>query len=253
MVKSMCETKALFNALFWEPYFKERFVDRVAMFVRIVEERLLPAFEGIEDEAEQFRDRRWNEICNSCGSPDSDLGDFAEKVEEDAADYYMALSDTRQAVISMAVASLYHLFEQQTLFLLRREVLDLSEEDDVKLMKIGVLERRLAQHGILLRKFDSWPIINEMRLVCNVIKHAEGGSALELRALRPDLFENPMSSAIGARFTIPVENARIYLPLLGEDLYPSLDDLKKYGEAIGRFWDELWSACMPGDCGLDSF
>jgi hypothetical protein len=42
-----------------------------------------------------------------------------------------------------------------------------------------------------LTQFGSWDVIQEMRLLANATKHGEGGSAEELRKIRPELFQHP--------------------------------------------------------------
>jgi hypothetical protein len=45
---------------------------------------------------------------------------------------------------------------------------------------------------------DDWARIDELRLVANSVKHAEGPSAQQLRELRADLFQNPAFAHIRA-------------------------------------------------------
>ena len=80
-----------------------------------------------------------------------------------------------------------------------------------------------------------------MRLVANTVKHAKGKSAVELRKIRPDLFKNPILKKFEF-FKIPINSRPLFMPLAGEDIYLSIEDLKNYGETIVKFWDELISA-----------
>ena len=210
------------------------------MFVENIEARLLPTFHDIESEAEKVQEQEWHRLCSSCSSPDIDPADLAEKARDAGIDYYMMVSRVKQSLLNVSATSLYHLFEQQLLFFLRREILHPSEENDIDVIKISIFKERCLQHNIDVEKFSSWQTINEMRLVANTVKHAEGKSAIDLRKIRPDLFRNPILEKFGPKLGGGFRH--LYMPLAGEDLYLSIEDLKKYGEAIARFWDEMISA-----------
>ncbi len=180
-------------------------------------------------------------------SPDTDPAYLAEKAHDTGVDYYMMVSGVRQALLNVSEATLYHLFEQQLLFFLRHEILYPSEKNNIdrlikkKILKISVFEKRCLQHNIDIKNFSSWKIINEMRLVANTVKHAEGKSAVDLRKIRPDLFKNPILKKFEI-FKLPVNSRPLFMPLAGEDIYLSIEDLKNYGETIVKFWDELISS-----------
>lgn len=98
-------------------------------------------------------------------------------------------------------------------------------------------EKRLLRGGIDVRAFSSWAGVDELRLVANAVKHADGLSAKKLYEQRPDLFthpELPKNALFSAR-----AQPRVFMPLLGEDLYVSLEDLRKYRDAVVQFWEEL--------------
>ena len=49
-------------------------------------------------------------------------------------------------------------------------------------------DRLIKYYGIDIEKFSSWAKVNELRLLANAVKHADGDSCTELKGLRPDLF-----------------------------------------------------------------
>jgi hypothetical protein len=53
-----------------------------------------------------------------------------------------------------------------------------------------------ANIGIDLASLAAWAKIDELRSVANSVKHAEGGSARQLRQVRPDLFQSPAFAEI---------------------------------------------------------
>lgn len=216
------------------------------MFVENVETRLLPTFHDIEKEADKVQEQEWNRLCSSCTSTDIDPAGLAEKAHDAGLDYYLMVSGVRQALLNVSAATLYHLFEQQQLFFLRREILHPLEENNINLIKTSVFKERFLQHNIDIEKFSSWKIIKEMRLVANTVKHAEGKSAIELRKIRADLFRNRILEKFDF-FKHPVNSRPLFMPLAGGDLYLSIEDLKNYGETIVKFWDELISEMYEQD------
>lgn len=96
-------------------------------------------------------------------------------------------------------------------------------------------------HQIDIYGFAAWNKLQELPLVANTVKHADGRSCDELKQCRPDLFlapgleDRPWPPDILAR--VPV-----YEPLAGDDLYPSLEEFMKYADATKQFWEELAQA-----------
>lgn len=97
--------------------------------------------------------------------------------------------------------------------------------------------RSRKSSGDLLR-VPSWGLIDELRLVANVVKHGEGESADDLRIKRPDLFVylsfRDEEIRIGTR--------RIETVLFGQDLYVTTDELVRYHKGSVAFWTELADA-----------
>ena len=56
--------------------------------------------------------------------------------------------------------------------------------------------------GISIEEFRSWNDLEELRLVCNAVKHAEGGSAKALEKIRPDLFSNDFYPLLTSKQTV---------------------------------------------------
>ena len=235
----------VFNVRFWDRFIRNQLTRQITIFVQNIQDRLLPTFRDIENEAEKVQEQEWDRLCSSYASPDIDPADLAEKARDAGIDYYTMVSGVKQSLLNVSATSLYHLFEQQLLFFLRREILHPSEENNIDLIKISIFKERCRQHNIDVEKFSSWQTIEEMRLVANTVKHAEGKSAIDLRKIRPDLFKNPILEKYGPK--LEGNLGRLYMPLAGEDLYLSIEDLKEYGEAIARFWDEMVSAMYGGN------
>jgi len=226
--------------LFWGRVFKREFIPQLTGIFEALERRILPAFQGIEKEAEGVADDTWEKFMSTVGSGEEDPSDLAEAAQEAGVSHYMLLNGIRQGIINLFAAALYHAFEQQVILFLRRQVLHPREENDFKLFHMSEFERRLKALGIDINSFQSWPKTDELRLVANTVKHAQGDSAQKLHRQRPGLFENPEIQKLG--LSSGTANPRVFLPLVGEDLYVSLADIKEYRDALLGFWKELVDA-----------
>jgi hypothetical protein len=102
------------------------------------------------------------------------------------------------------------------------------------------MNAHFVEYGVDVARLASWKKIEELRLVANVIKHTEGRSSDELLALRPDLFVHPLFRTEKESFGSPPGDVR--MPLMGDDLYVSEEDLVVYTKAVQGFWEELASA-----------
>jgi hypothetical protein len=175
-----------------------------------------------------------------------DMNEIAENAHEAGLDYYQAITNVHQGIINLSVAALYHLFEQQLLLFHRRQVLHPSEENNISLIKLDEYKKRLSDGGLNLENLSSWPQVDELRLVANSVKHAEGKSTERLSKLRPDLFENPILKDEALNWLASSPN--VYMPLGGEDVYLTIIDLDLYRSALLSFWDEFGDAiCEQSD------
>jgi hypothetical protein len=136
---------------------------------------------------------------------------------------------------------LYHTWEQQLLAFHRKEVLHPKEERNNDFLKLSVLRKRLAANGFDITQLPTWPRIDQLRLVANTAKHADGDSADILKAQRPEFFEprhaNGRLTARPFRFS-----PRVYRPMSGEDLFLTMADIEAYGRATIEFWGEFAEA-----------
>lgn len=230
----------VFNQPFWSVQFSRVFIPQIRALVEALADRLLPAFGDIEAEANRKTEEEYQRLGSLPARDDVDMGDLAEKAFDTGVAHYQMVSGIRQGFTNMLAAALYHTYEQQVMLFHRREVLELVEENDANLFKHSVFRDRLVVHGIDVKSFMSWPLIDELRLVANTVKHAEGDSASDLHSRRPDLFIAP--SVASLPFLGSNRSPRLFQPLMGEDLYISLDDIRRYAEAIEQFWSELSDA-----------
>ncbi len=235
---------AVFDGRFWEEHFRTVFARQISCFCTAVETRLLPTFDSLEEEAEQAANSEWERLGQAGASDSTDPANLADRAEQVGVDYYLLLEGVRQTLISLSVAALYHLFDQQLMVFHRRQLLHPRDENNAALMKIAELEARLSSEGVDIGSFESWSKVDELKAVANAVKHAEGHSADEVRRMRPDLFTPPQLR--GATRPDPSAES-VYLPLAGEDIFLTLDDLREYGSVVLEFWQELGAAIRATD------
>ena len=224
---------------FWSRYFETIFVPQLNVFCDAVLTRVLPAFSELEREAEAAADAEWARLLGlpAGESDDIDFGHLAEKATEVGFSYHEALAGVRQAVLNLTVAALYHILEQQLLLFHRMQLLHPTEENDTSLINLTEVMNRLLHAGVDLRSLESWSHIDEVRLICNAVKHAEGSSSEKLKSMRPELFIHPdHGDENGMLLSSP---GPVYLPLAGQDIFLSVDDLEAYRSAIEMFWEEF--------------
>ena len=229
-----------FNHDYWRGIFERDFLPQLRSIVDALDSRMLPGFEGIEQEAEQHSDEMYRQLGEMPGTGDEDLSVLAEAAMDAGVNHYMLLRGIRQGIVNLFAASLFHAFEQQIMLFHRKEILQPAEANDSKLFKLAVFRSRLLVHGIDIYAFQTWPVIDELRLVANTVKHAEGDSAQRLHELRPDFFKEHGLPGLGEWVTR--WQPRVFQPLVGKDLFLELKDVRAYLNTLVGFWEELSTA-----------
>lgn len=226
------------NAQLWVDYYKDVFCKQITTFLDAITNRILPTFEGIESEATAAAEREWERLCSLpwSGSPDDDGSYAAEQAQDVGISYYSALTAVHQSLINLTALAMHHMFEQQCkifarklLHILEKETMNLSFEEFLGYLK---------NEGIPRENFSTLQKIEELRLVANTIKHAEGSSAKRLREHRLDLFVHPTQRT---KPLLDSENsiAQVDIPMSGEDIYLTIKNIKVYSSALESFWQEL--------------
>jgi len=178
--------------------------------------------------------------------PDADPSSGAESAFREGLAHYMDLEDLQQGFINFSAAYCYHLFEQQLFYFHKKELLTPQEENDQRLYKHEEVRRRLEEHGIAIQGFKSWLKVDELRLVANVVKHAEGLSSEELKQLRPEMFMKPHWRE-NEMFAVFLSNPLpVSQPLFGQDFYVTIEDLRAYAASLIDFWSELAAILEAG-------
>ena len=142
------------NAGFWANYFQQVNVRAIQGFRAGVLEKVAPAFEGIAEDAERAADAEFERLGSMPYDDQTDMSDVAEMANDHGIAYYETMSGVRQGVLNVLAVGLYHLFEQQQLFFLRRELLSRAEEDVPALFKEAEFKKRLAECGVECQSFS---------------------------------------------------------------------------------------------------
>lgn len=227
-----------FNGKYWKEYVEKRVCPDFRAFGSVVRKRILPIFDGINQEATDLQNRRYQELVSNVVH-DEDFWDAGEAMAnlafEEAAEHHEMLWSMRSATLNMYSAALYHLTEQHIVDLCSM-IADFHKR--VEIPPGEAIKWLRDEVGLDVKSLPSWPIIHELRLVANAVKHGEGHSAEDLHQLRPDLFVLPMfnNTDIGRSRT------RVRKPLFGRDIYVSSEDFAKYHDGSVAFWTEIADA-----------
>jgi hypothetical protein len=219
------------NGLYFADYVRRAFVPSLEFYRRIVMEKFLPSLsdEAITEESNQVEKEAFERMGRSVSPEDYDPGDYFESAFDEGLEFYQLMHDTRQGLVNGLAAALYHLFEQQLC-----EFYRLGAWDKKAVLSGMEAEARLRALGVDIAKFPEWASINELRLLTNCVKHAEGGSCEQLAALRPDLLERP---TVGPRLRGP--RPFVERPLSGDGVYFSVEEFNKMADRLKRFWEYI--------------
>jgi hypothetical protein len=205
------------------------FLPELAALRQTIFGRILPAFDGLEMEAEQIQ-REALKRLQANANEYSDAADLAEAAFEAGLEHYELTTGARQIVINALVVALSHLFEQQRHLLTFPTLLD--SEPDSRKRETRFFEF-LKANGVDRTIFNQQTKLEELDLVANVAKHAEGRSADCLRALRQELFVHP---SIREYPVLRSSVRRVNRTLMGTDLFVQPEDLRAYFDAVEAFW-----------------
>lgn len=184
---------------------------------------VVPQFSRLNERADQIASEYFNNAINQPAGEDcnGDLSGFAEDSHNHALSWYETMRSLRQTMLNLLAAGLFHLTEQQLAQLGNDAVFDNRRPRSASIGDIVKWYKSVLR--LDLEQLSGWPLIDELRLVANTAKHAEGTSCAELRCLRPDLFCDPTFAQIyqGMGIKDYFENRQVSAPLAGEDLYVS--------------------------------
>jgi hypothetical protein len=202
---------------------------------------ILKAFDNLQERADEQANEFYN---NYPGDEYTDPGDVADWAQDHSYAWWETMVSLRQSMLNLLATGLYHLVEQQLAALSDDCAYERVRNTDLRTGKQWYAENL----GVDLSWLAAWAKIDELRLVANSVKHADGGSARQLREIRPDLFENPafahILAEIGAMGDRWVERQTpLSRPLAGEDLFVTEDDMRAYTAAARSLFEGIVEFC----------
>jgi hypothetical protein len=198
-------------------------------YADVFHNRIANAFDDLIAEADQIEKEEYSRLSTISGDDCSDDSEACEQAYFKGVDFYIATDAVRQGIINLMVAGLFHLFEQQAGVLARE--LDRKCELSSSKYPWKKLKDVLRQMKVDVSLFKSHPLLDEVRLAANVIKHGDGDSSSELRSINPSLFKEIELPSIV--FHMPLR------PLVGEGLLLSAANFKTYHAGLEAFYQEL--------------
>ncbi len=210
----------------------------VAQFRQTVFDDVLPRLDDPEQRAGASGRAYAQHLMATYGGEDIHFDDVAEWVRDHELEVYEGIIAIRQTMLNLFAAGLFHLTEQKL-----KSIFPDHDETPVEGERLGKIARWYRDRcGLDFTGLVSYARIEELRLVANVVKHAEGSSAEDLRRQKPDIFRDPRFAVLDAEWRthgkeIPLRP--LVEPLAGEGLFVTDDDLREYFDAVEQFFREL--------------
>ena len=220
----------------WEPL-RQRYIDSLTLIKQMFLERIYPIFANAEKEAIEYQNRLWKDITeNLCEKDDCiDPSDYVDFVQEKAFEQYEILALMRYRNIGMWIECLCQVWEQQLYSFIIHEAQQDGIEYEPSDMKKGFTFSKevFDWHQQSFEEMEAWGKIKELRLLVNVLKHAEGNSEQKLRVLRPDYFTKEID---GVQYDLI---ARYHTTLIEPTLMITKQDFIDYYDTLVKFWKDL--------------
>ena len=210
-------------------------------FAKTYDERIIPIFSSLGEETHTIAETKHKALAENFNPELEDPGEYAVMAWEAGLEHYESMSLMQYNMRLMWISTLYQFWEQQVRKFVFEEGTRTHKFIDKKgnvidfesfcARGIDDIKDAFNKFGQDLEKLKSWPKIEELRLLANVIKHGEGRSSKNLKRLRPDYFDAGIISA---------DLLGLYKTTLGERVLNIEDsEYKIYCDAILEFWDEL--------------
>lgn len=189
----------------------------------------------------KLKNRKPWENFNEIGAyfdPDRhDQADFVEKARDFGIGYWQTLNLMKCNTYMMTLATLYQVWKQQIRELSFREITRYhklySKGKEVQFKDFctdfGHIKRLFSESDWPPESALSWDMINELRLVQNVIKHGDGTAAEQLKKIQPDYFRDVSGTLIMDLYSSTLNEIALSIPDTTIDRYrDALIDFWKY-------------------------
>jgi hypothetical protein len=215
----------------------------IEQFDKMFSESVFPPFADPEAQSEKVAHEYWDQKMSEPrgeDGPDEEPGDIADDAHAKSLDFYFTMSAMHNTVLSLFTAGVFHLFEQQAATLLADWT---GARPKHPFSAFEALVNNENGPAIDVKAAPTWARIKELRLVANVVKHAEGDSADQLRAVNDSYFKLP--AVRGTDLEKHFGRAQVLgAPLTGEGIYVTKPDYDAFVKAVVEFWN--WLAAVVG-------
>ena len=109
---TILETIMIRNSLFWAHRIKVYFLPGIDFFERCLKERIIPAFDSIEKEADKVAQEAFENPSEYIDPEYYDPADAADDAFEKGLEYYEWMTGMLHGVIKLFAAGLYHLADE---------------------------------------------------------------------------------------------------------------------------------------------
>lgn len=212
---------------------REKNIRQVELLYDTFITKINPIFDDINEKSMKIATDYYEKImslpCDEHEIIDPEI--ITEQADSIGYKHYSDMSFMKYYNLISWIAMLYEFsFQQLKSFLL--EALRFTIFNNVHLERLEHIEDTFKQCGVNVSGFVSWRKINELRLVCNVIKHGDGSSARKLLKLNKDIFFIEGMEDINLLQLYSVSMTR-------EVLNVNENTFKVYCDNLILFWNEL--------------
>ncbi len=229
------------NGVYLALQLRHRVIQPILAFREYIFRDVLPHFADLKIRAYQISREQYDHAVSQPATEDfdGDLSTFAEDAHDYALGWYQMMKSLRQTMLNLLAAGLFHLTEQQLAQLSNAAGFEGRMPKEAKLEELVRWYKSTLR--LDLRDLTSWPIIDELRLVANTAKHAEGKSSRELRKQRPGVFIDPSLSGTFAESAIEeyLVHRSVSAPMAGEDLFVTESLLTEYAKGVESLFREI--------------
>lgn len=211
---------------------REHFKSEISDYVEVYCQKLLPVFKDIESDTDKYTDDFFDNSMSQPAADDfNDPSSIAEDAMEEGIEHYSYLKLGKYNLTATWHATLYQVWEQQSRRFLFQEISHVYNiQFETFCTKLSEIKEKFKFHNVDIESFSSWSQIDELYLLCNVIKHGGGCSEKRLRKIKPALFKQETNMDYMKTFMTT---------LLEETLNINEITLQRYKEALLTFWDEI--------------
>ncbi len=217
--------------IFLHPIRKELHKNQIDDFIAPYLQKILPQFQDIGAEANEAAEQYFNEIMSTPTDEYIDGSDMAELAHEYGFRKYNMLRLGLYTATASWHATLFEFYHQQMRIFLYDEIRRyVHVEFSSFIDKYNDITNLYRDFGFDFESLNDWPILDELRLLCNVIKHGHGRSEQELRERNGSLFVNADDTDLMNLYRTT---------LLEETLNINSESLFSYASAIKRVWEDV--------------